>query len=124
MLTVIGIMNSSGAASNIKAKAISIAICGMGVLVCFFWFLIARRSEAFYNHWYEQLKFLEKQYLEPVKTFQIADEFFSKGHITLGETFFRLDVFMRMLRMFTIMQFLALMFSLVWLALGLYFIFN
>ena len=124
MLTVIGLMHSSQA--NVfsgSSKAVSLAICLMGFVVCLFWFLVARRSEAFYNHWYEQLKFLEKQYLDPIKIFQTADEFFSKGHIELGLFNFELDRFARLLRMFVVMQILASFFSVVWLFLGLYLFF-
>jgi hypothetical protein len=124
MLTVIGLMQSSQApAYTESSKAISVVICGIGVVVCIFWLLIAKRSEAFYNHWVEQLKFLEKEYLTPINTFQIADEFFAKGQIKLGKDFFKLDFLSRM-RMFRAMQFLALVFSFVWLGLGLYLFFH
>lgn len=122
MLTIIGLMWSTQIVLQ-SLKAISIAICVIGIVVCILWLLIAKRSEDFYNHWYEHLKFLEKQYLTPIRIFQIADEFFSNGHIILGEDHFKLDFWSRSLRMFQAMQILAFIFSLVWLCVGLFLVF-
>ena len=99
------------------------AICAIGVIACIIWLLIAKRSEAFYDHWYEQLKYLEREYLVPIRTFQIAAEFFARGHITLGKESFKLDPLARVMRMFMAMQFLATTFSIVWFCLGLYLLF-
>jgi len=122
MLTVIGLMRSSQILSATGSiKAISVAICVIEVLVCILWLFIAKRGEAFYNHWYEQLKFLEKEYLSPIRAFQIADEFFLKGQIKLGEEYFKLDFFSRSIHMFAALQIMAIIFSCVWLCLGLYF---
>jgi hypothetical protein len=122
MLTVIGLMLSSRMITP-SLTAVSIAICAIGVVVCVLWLLIAKRSEAFYNHWYEQLKFIERQYLTPVRIFQIADEYFSKGYIILGKEHFKLDFLSRSLHMFTAMQILAVIFSIVWFCLGIFLLF-
>jgi len=121
MLTVIGLMlTSQNATIALYTKVISIAICVIGVAVCVFWFQIAKRSEAFYNHWYEQLEFLETQYLAPVQIFSLADKYFSKGHVRIGKKDFKLDVVSSLMRMFTALQVLALIFSIVWLCIGIY----
>ena len=121
MLTAIGLMRSSQISnSSLSLKAISIAICIVGVLVCILWFLIAKRSEAFYNHWYEQLKFMESRHLKSINIFRLADEFFLNGRIKLGKEEFKLDPLAHSMRMFAALQILSVIFSFVWLCLGSY----
>ena len=123
MLTVVGLMRSSQlVTATPSSKAISVAICVIGVAVCVFWFLIAKRTEAFYNHWYEQLKFLEKQYLAPIQIFSMAEEFFAKGRLRLGDADFKLGLSARV-GMFTALQTLSLIFSIVWSCIGIYLLF-
>lgn len=115
MLTVLGWFLRSS-----SSKAISLAICVIGFVMSILWLLIVKRSEAFYNHWYEQLKFLEKHYLAPVNIFQIADQYFATGQIKLGEETFKLDFLSRRMRMFQAMQVASLVLAIIWLALGIY----
>ena len=123
MLTVIGLMRTSQAAALTESlKLISIAICAVGVAVCVFWYLIAKRSEAFYDHWYEQLKCIEKEHLKKVQIFTLADEFFAKKKVTLGGTEFTLDSASGQIRMFAALQTLAVIFAVIWLVLGIYFL--
>lgn len=123
LLTVIGLMRSSATlAAAPSGKAISIAIAIIAVVVCLLWFAIVKRSESFYNHWFEQIMFIEETYLKPLEVFQKADEFFARGVVQLGKKTFKLDFFSRSLHMYTAMQVLALIFAFVWLCLGVYFI--
>jgi len=101
-------------------QGISLAICVMGFLMCFLWLIIAKRSEAFYNHWYEQLKLLEKSYLTPINIFQVADEYFDKGRITLGGKEFKLDRVSRLIKMYQAVRVVIRLFMVGWLALGVY----
>jgi len=123
MLTAIGLMAKLQNAAT-SLRAVLVAVCFVGVIVCVFWLFIARRSEAFYNHWYEQLKFLERKYLAPMKIFQIADEFFSKGRVKLGSEEFKLGFLARTVHMFVAMQILSVVFSFVWALLGVYLLFH
>jgi hypothetical protein len=90
-------------------------ICAVGVIMCLFWLVVVRRSEAFYNHWYEQLKFLEKQYLAPLSVFQTADQFFAEGHVKLGDAEFKLDPVSRLGRVYQVMIGAPLVFLVAWL---------
>ena len=117
LLTIVGFLQSS---DNVESlKAISCAICLIGFASCVFWFLIAKRGVAFYDHWYEQLKYIENQYLNPIQIFNTADLYFEKGYIKLGNKELSLNRWAR-LKMFSAMQFLALFFCVVWICLGLY----
>jgi hypothetical protein len=121
MLIVLGLMRSFETAGATESlKAFSFAICVIGVSVCILWYLIAKRSEAFYDHWHEQLKLLEDEHLAPVHIFSLADQFFAKHCVQLGNASFKLGRLAGLLRMTTAMQILAAIFSVVWFCLGLY----
>ena len=91
LVTILGLIAPGGKVSLGSPKPIELTICLIGILICGLWFMTIRRSEAFYNIWYEQLKYLEKQYLKPLAIFQNAEEFFAQGRIKLGEQELRLD---------------------------------
>ena len=123
LLTVVGLMQKTNCANILPSlRAISIAICIIGVAVCFFWFLIGKRGEAFYNHWHEQLTYLEKQYLNPIQIFNFSEAFFIKGSVKLGETYFKIDRLSGFVKMFSAMQILSTIISIVWIGLGFYFL--
>ena len=117
MIGILGLLRSA----EIKTptlKPISLGICVFGFVMCILWLLIVRRSEAFYNHWYEQLKFLEKEYLSPINIFQVADEYFTTGHIQLGQDKFKLAFLPRLIRIYHALIVVLLIFMGVWLILG------
>ena len=88
MFTAIGLVWSSQqqVTTSLGIKAISLAICAIGIIVCIFWALINERGEAFYDHWYEQLKILEKDHLNSISIFRTADQFFTEQEITMGKS--------------------------------------
>jgi len=124
LIGILGLGRSSGVVTTPVqgiSLAISLAICAMGFFMCFLWLVIVKRSEAFYNHWYEQLKFLEKEYLDPIKVFQLADDYFDKKkEIKLGEEPFKLDRVSRLIHIYHALIVAVIIFMLVWLALAIY----
>lgn len=123
MITILGILQASQTSITPNLKSVSLAMCLMGGLINILWFFVAKRSEAFYNHWYEQLKFLERQYLTPISIFQTADTYFATGRINLGKEHFKLNLLSRIARMFMIVQILTLLLTGVWFVLGGYILF-
>ncbi len=123
LIGILGLLRSPGITTP-TLKPISLAICVFGFVMCFLWLIIVRRSEAFYNHWYEQLKFLEKKYLAPINIFQVADEYFAKGRIKLGQEQFKLDFLSRLIRIYHALIVALLIFMVVWLILAIYLVYN
>ena len=121
---LIGILKLGRSSGDVTPplQGISLAICVMGFLMCFLWLIIAYRSEAFYNHWYEQLKFLEKKYLTPINIFQMADDYFKNGEIKLGEGEkpFKLDRVSRLIHIYHALIVAVMIFMVGWLGLALY----
>ncbi len=101
-------------------KPVPLAICLVGVITCALWFVIIRRSEAFYDHWYDQLEYLEKQYLKPLAIFQYADQFFAKGRIKLGDEEFTLDTLARQMRIYVATLITSVIFLITWAILAVY----
>lgn len=123
LLTALGSIQPKDPSITIQSiNLISLIICALGVVVCFFWHLIANRIESFYNHWFEQLKYLEKTELPSIKIFRIADKFFEDKQIKLGETTFKLRLMSRIIKMFTIIQILTVILMVTWIFLGIFFI--
>ncbi len=121
LLTVVNLTRPAQSAPAATSwKAVSLAICVVGVVVCAFWFLISKRGEAFYNHWYDQLEFLETHYLSPIQVFRTADDFFSKGTVKLGDEKLELDRLSRSIKIFAAIQALSGIIVLVWVGLGAY----
>jgi hypothetical protein len=124
LVVVLGLIRPPQAETvNPTPKILTYMICSIGLVMCFLWLTTVRRSEAFYNHWYEQLKFLEKQYLAPISVFQIADEYFAKGRIKLGEEEFKLDFLSRQMRIYHALIGAPLVFLVAWLSLSVYLLF-
>lgn len=97
-----------------------IIICIIGITMCLFWLIVVRRSEAFYNHWYEQLMFIEDQYLAPLRVFNTADEYFEKGIIELGNKTLELDRLSKIARIYHVMVGIPVVFLLVWITVLIY----
>ena len=123
LIGILGLGRSSGVVTppiQGISLAISLAICVIGFFMCFLWLVIVKRSEAFYEHWYEQLKFLEKEYLTPINIFQVADDYFTNGKIKLGQVEFKLDRVSRLIHIYHALIVAVIIFMLVWLALAIY----
>lgn len=127
MITALGLIRPAQAAPavgqtlNVGApKEFFLAICVIGALVSFLWLTTILRSEAFYNHWFEQLKYLERQYLAPIQTFQLADDYFAKGEITLGTEKFKLPREAKIIRIYQALVITAAGFLVTWVILALY----
>lgn len=123
MVTALGLVRpSSNIPLSISSALISnelyIAICIVGALMNFLWLTMIFRSEAFYNHWFEQLKYLEREYLDPIKIFQYADDYFSKGEITLGNQTFRLPREAKFVKIYKALVITSLGFLMVWIILA------
>jgi hypothetical protein len=126
LIAILGLGRSSGVVTSSGgiSLAISLAICAIGFFMCFLWLIIVKRSEAFYEHWYEQLKFLEREYLAPINIFQVADDYFAKGEITLGKERFKLDPVSRLIHIYHALIVAVMIFMVVWLILALYLCLN
>lgn len=123
LIGILGLGRSSGVVTPPVqgiSLGISLAICAMGFFMCFLWLIIVKRSEAFYNHWYDQLTFLEKEYLTPIKIFQVAEEYFAKGKVMLGQKKLDLDRVSRLIHIYHALIVAVIIFMLVWLALAIY----
>ncbi len=121
MITILAFFRSSQPTPiDLTLKVILSTICIIGLVTSLLWLLIVKRTEAFYNHWYEQLKQLEKQYLSPINIFQIADEYFAKRQIKLGQETFKLDLLAGSMRMFRAIQVVSTVFAIIWLVLGIF----
>lgn len=114
LLTILGLLQSAKAPMSSNLKSVSLAMCLMGCLINILWLFVAKRSEAFYNHWYEQLELLERQHLNLINIFRTADEYFATGRIVLGTKLFELDFSSRFVRMFKVVQILTLIMAIVW----------
>lgn len=101
-----------------------IIICVIGIMLCLFWLIVVRRSEAFYNHWYEQLIFIEDNYLSPLRVFNLADEYFEKGIIKLGDKELKLDRVSRIARIYHVMVGIPVMFLFVWITVLIYLLYT
>jgi hypothetical protein len=104
-------------------KELFVAICVIGALISFLWFTTILRSEAFYNHWIDQLKYIEKEYLAPIKTFQLADDYFAKGEVVLGEEKFKLPKVAKVIHIYQVLVLTSVSFLIIWSVLALYLIF-
>lgn len=102
--------------------AISFIICLLGVIICFIWLLIANRFMSFYDHWFEQLKYYEKEYLKPIQVFTMADDYFDNKEIKLGEKAFRINRLSRFIRISTAVKCLSLTLGITWFGAAIYFI--
>lgn len=97
------------------------ALCVIGALECFLWLTTIFRSEAFYNLWYEQLKYLEREHLDPVKTFQLADDYFTKGEIELAGEKLRLPRTAKIMRIYRALAVIPVAFLATWIILAFYY---
>ncbi len=122
LLTVIGILQPKDTQITHSVIVITLCLCLMGVVISAFWFLITNRIESFYNHWCEHLIYLEKKYLDPVRVFTIANEFFEKKRIVLDDVTYELRFFSRIVKIFTAIKVLAIIFVIIWILMGVYFI--
>ena len=108
-----------------SGSAFGVIICLIGIMMCLFWLIVVRRSEAFYNHWYEQLKFIEDEYLAPLRLFNTADEYFEKGIIKLGnKPPFKLDPLSKIARIYHVMVGIPLVFLVVWITVLIYLLYG
>ncbi|MBM4035219.1 MAG: hypothetical protein FJ291_26040 [Planctomycetes bacterium] len=115
LLAIVGLGKAApGSGAPGLPSSFALLVCLIGLLMCALWLIIVRRSQAFYNHWYEQLKFLERTKLDPVKTFQLADDYFEKGHVMLGDRPFDLGPIARRMRIYDAMTAAPVIFGVVW----------
>lgn len=127
MVTALGLIrraqDSTAVAATVnvsRPNEFFLALCVIGALASFLWLTTIFRSEAFYNHWFEQLKFLERQYLDPIKTFQLADDYFTKGEITLGSEKFKLPREAKIIKIYHALLITSVGFLATWVLVALY----
>jgi hypothetical protein len=102
--------------------AISFLICLLAAVICIMWFLISNRFIAFYDHWFEQIKYLEKEYLKPIQVFTWADEYFTgRKELTLGEKYFKLDRVSKFIKISSAIKCLSLTLGTAWFSATIYF---
>ena len=123
LLTLLGAIQPKDANIIIPILLIAISsiICLLGAIVCVMWFLISNRFMSFYNHWFEQLKFLEEEYLKPIQVFTLADDFFENKEIKLGEKTFKIDRISRFVKISTAIKCLSLILGSIWFCSAIYF---
>jgi hypothetical protein len=115
LVAVVGLTFPKGLATAGAVNALlAIAACLVGAGMSALWFLVACRSQAFYDHWYEQLKYYEQQRLTGVEIFQMADSYFDGEKITLGGKDFQLTGWSKRLRIFKASQMTAVLLLLIW----------
>lgn len=123
LVAILGLVwPSESATFNPMVRVFIFLICAIGVLVSPLWLIVVRRSEAFYNCWYEHLKFLEKQYLAPIDVLQSADKFFAEGRVMLGAEEIKLDRISSRMRIYHALIALPLVFLAAWVGLIVYLI--
>jgi hypothetical protein len=121
MITALGVIRPSQSPSpTVTPKEFYLAFCAVSVLANLLWLLIILRSEAFYNYWAEQIKYLEGKYLAPINTFQLGDEYFSKGEVMLGNEKLKLPRGARVLRIYQTLSIVSLGFLAIWVVLAIY----
>lgn len=103
-------------------QLIPIIICAVGVVLCLLWLFTTARGEAFFNYWQEHLKYLEHDFLSPIRIFQGADEYFLNRSITLGKegNELKLPFLARLLKITCALEISSSIFGVVWLILGVY----
>lgn len=108
------------AANTGTSKEFLLAVCIVGAIASLLWIFTILRSEAFYNHWFEQLKYLERQYLDPIKTFQFADDFFRKGEVMLGTQKLTLPLAVKVIRIYQALLIASVISLAIWIFILLY----
>lgn len=123
MLTLLGLtQRQQGCLDNISGYIINGALCFFGFIISILWFVIIHRSESFYNHWYEQLKYIENRDHYHLKIFNMADSYFDSGRVLIGKNEFRLSPIAKCLRIFLVVRIISIMVAVIWIALGVYFV--
>jgi hypothetical protein len=122
LLTILGLLRPKEVLTNSSLNSIPAVISIVGVLLCLLWFFIVKRSEAFYDHWYEHLKYLEKTYLQPMDIYTTADEYFTNRKIKFGDKTIKLDFISSRMRMTQALQIASLIFAAIWIVMGIYII--
>lgn len=118
MVALFGLIQPSQASAiSSSPRVVSFAISAIGVVTSLLWLIITNRGKAFYSHWYEQLNFLEKQYLAPINIFRTADEYFAKGRIKIGDQEFVLDRLSRGIPIFLAVKVVTTLFIIIWITL-------
>ncbi|MCI0415614.1 hypothetical protein L0222_22800 [bacterium] len=82
LLAVFGWLKSTPKETTIFPPEFAIWACIIGICMCLFWFLVIQRGRAFYDHWFEQLKDLEKNTI--LKIFGTAEEYFAGKAVNLS----------------------------------------
>jgi hypothetical protein len=124
LVAIIGLIRPEDASQATETqKVLSLMISILGILIAILWLIIVRRSEAFYNYWYEQLEYIEKQYLAPLEIFQVADDYFRTGKATIGRSTanqkeIRLDFISRQLKIYHAVIAVPLVFLAGWIGLA------
>jgi len=120
LLTILGFLHPKEVLTNSSLNSLPALISIVGVLLCVLWFFIVKRSEAFYNHWYEHLKYLERTHLQPLDIYTIADEYFTKRRIKFGNQVLKLDFISSRMQMTQALQIASLIFAAIWVVVGFY----
>jgi hypothetical protein len=101
----------------------AILVCAIGLVITATWALLSYRAEAMCDHWVEQLKYLERSALQGVEIFTKADEYLEAKQVKLGEQIFNFTGRGTWMRTYLAWRCLAVGFMLLWVILGIIFIF-
>lgn len=102
-----------GAVANAGLNLFKV-VCFYGIFTSLLWPVLIKRTVDFYDHWVEQLKFLESNYLVPINIFNIADKYFVEGTVTFAGQVFKMGRISRQLRIHQLLTFIPFIFLIVW----------
>lgn len=114
LLTILG-LHDPLQTGVLSAFRFAVPVCITGFIMCILWFIIVSRSEAFYNLWHEQLEYLERAHLAPIKIFTIANEYFVDHQTVLGDKVLKFTFPARTMRIFRALSLVMVLFMIVWL---------
>jgi hypothetical protein len=115
LIAAVGLVWPSKEVGGRPPLFLGVAVSVIGMAICLGWLVVVARSEAFYNHWYEQIVHLEKTYIQPADVFQKADKYFADGKITIGEKEFTLGRIASIAHIYHVMFAAPIVFFILWL---------
>ncbi len=101
-------------------KEIYYVVCIVGFWLGCLWLSVVLRSKAFYDHWFEQLRYLETTHLSPINIYNFAEDYFVQGKLTLGKTTFLLPRRAKLIPIYTALAFTSVLFILIWVAIAIF----
>ena len=106
----------AGNPGHLAVRVLASFVCVFGIAAAVLWLFVAGRSEAFYDHWFDQLRALENEKLD-VRIFSTAEEYFRNGRARVGSEVLVLRGRFRRVRIFTASKIIAGLMVFAWVSL-------